>query len=160
MDTAKTTPTTFPTDELAPMEMKIAYDTDNPLAERCSEQQGIFLRKANANEIRRFYRELMKMPWLSARMRRAIKAELSGSVREHNRQVRHDVNSTLRLMINETETRLRKQRKKGIHDAAVADIAERFGIEPETLKKGSNAIRGQVFKAVFYISPEMPSLPT
>ena len=135
MDTAKTTPTTFPTDELAPMEMKIVYDTDNPLAARCSEEQGIFLRKANANEIRRFYRELLKLPWLSARMRRAIKAELSGSVREHNRQVRHDVNSTQRLMINDTETRLRKHRKKGIHDAAVADIAERFGIEPETLKK-------------------------
>ena len=135
MDTAKTTPTTFPTDELAPMEMKIAYDTDNPLAERCSEQQGSFLRKANANEIRRFYRELLKLPWLSARMRRAVKAELSGSVREHDRQVRHDVNATLRLMIDETETHLRKQRKKGSHDAAVADIAERFGMEPETLKK-------------------------
>ena len=135
MSTAETTPTTFPTDELAPIEMKIVYDTDNPLAARCSEQQGIFLRKANANEIRRFYRELLKLPWLSARMRSAVKAELSGSVREHNRQVRHDVNSTLRLMINETETRLRKQRKKGVHDAAVADIAERFGIEPETLKK-------------------------
>ena len=135
MDTAKTTPTTFPTDELAPMEMKIVYDTDNPLAARCSEQQGIFLRKANANEIRRVYRELLKLPWLSARMRSAVKAELSGSVREHNRQVRHDVTATLRLMIDETKMHLRKQQKKGIHDAAVAEIAERFGMEPETLKK-------------------------
>jgi hypothetical protein len=93
---------------------------------------------ADKKQIERLYNELLKQPWLSPRMRRAIIAELYGSLRAYNRGIEHAKTTTWRYLINERKAELRKKRgrpREGIHEQAIAQIANTQGISAEALKK-------------------------
>ena len=75
----------------------------------------------------RFHRELIHMPWLSPRMRCAIKEETCGSVSQYNRQVKHVETLALRVQVDAVKARMRKNGERpngGIEDAARDEVAE------------------------------------
>ena len=74
-------------------------------------------------------RELLHMPWLSPRMRDALKAETCGSVREYDRQIKHAETQALRVLVDAAEARMRKNGERppkgsSIRDAACDEVAE------------------------------------
>jgi hypothetical protein len=99
---------------------------------------GIACRSSDDEERQLLYKTLLELKWLPSRIRSAILKELSSSLRTVQRDYAGGRAEALRCMIDEAKARMRKQRmrkKGGIHDAAVAEIAEHCGITPETLKK-------------------------
>jgi hypothetical protein len=92
----------------------------------------------NEDERKRFYKALLEIDWLPANLRSAILRELGSSLRKQNRGFKQGETLALRHMINEAKARMRKQgerKKGGIHDAAVAEIAEGTGFTVEALRK-------------------------
>src|SRR5262249_9736479 len=93
---------------------------------------------ANADMIRRFYSKLLDMPWLSPRMRHAVMAEVSGSVRAYNRGIEYAKTAVMRKQFNDRKARLRNEGRLprgGIHEAAVEEEARIQGMTVESLKK-------------------------
>jgi hypothetical protein len=75
----------------------------------------------------RFHRELLHMPWLSPRICRAIKADICGSVREYDRQIKRNEAVALRLLVDAAKARMRKNGERprgGIEAAALDEVAE------------------------------------
>jgi hypothetical protein len=88
-----------------------------------------------------FHQVLLQLPWLSPQMRRAIKVELSGGVREYERQLKHSETQVLRWLVNEAKARMRKngeRPKGGIHDAAIDEVSDQVG------KRSGDALRKQL----------------
>jgi hypothetical protein len=79
---------------------------------------------------------------VSPRISRAIKEDISGSVREYDRQIKHAETELLRVLVNETKRRMRKNgerpTKGGIEAAALDEVVEQEGL------KSSDALRKQL----------------
>ena len=85
-----------------------------------------------------FLRALLDLPWLAPKVRRAIATELGLSVRAQSVGIEQARTVTLRVLITETEARMRKsgERPRGsIRDAAVAEVAREHGMTAEGLAK-------------------------
>jgi hypothetical protein len=98
----------------------------------------LLIGKDEDEQKRGLYEALLRIDWLPSRFRSAILRELGSSLQKEKRGFKQVEAVVLRFMIKEAKARMRKngERKKGgIHDAAVAEIAERFGITVENLKK-------------------------
>jgi hypothetical protein len=92
----------------------------------------------NKDERRAFYESLLKITWLSPKVRRAIMEELGLSLRARNASFNHGVAVGLGVLIAEAETRLKMDGKRprgGIHEAAVTEVADGKGMSVEAVKK-------------------------
>ena len=92
----------------------------------------------SADEINQFYRELLNMPWLSARLRNAIMREAGISVRKRKEDYEAGKTEVLRVLINERKAQMRAAEMhphEGIHEAAVKEVAEAHGLNAEALKR-------------------------
>jgi hypothetical protein len=81
---------------------------------------------------------LLRMPGFSPRLHAAMKAEISGSVRKHDRRVKHVEAMALRQLVDKVEARMREngERLSGIRDAALDEVAEQQGLSSgETLRR-------------------------
>jgi hypothetical protein len=93
---------------------------------------------ATAEERKRFYEALLKIDWLPSNIRGAILQELGSSLSQEKHDRTWGETYASRHMIKETKARMRAQGERpkgGIHDAAVAEVAERIGITFENLCK-------------------------
>jgi hypothetical protein len=95
------------------------------------------MENAGENEIKQFYDLLLGMPWLSPRMRRAVIAERSGSVREYKRGLEQARTAALRVVIGERKALLQKRGnpRGGAYDKAVEQIASEHGMTVDALKQ-------------------------
>jgi hypothetical protein len=87
---------------------------------------------------RRFYKALLHVPWLRSGVRGAILRELGSSLREEQGRYARGHAQILRHLIKQEETRIRESGERprgGISNAATVKVAERFGMEPETMTK-------------------------
>ena len=91
-----------------------------------------------ADQKRRLYEALLHIDWLPSRFRGAILRELDSSLRQQQDGYAKRFALIWRHLITEAEDRMREKGERppgGIHDAAVDEIAERFGIGFDALKK-------------------------
>jgi hypothetical protein len=109
-------------------------------ADHLVEQHALVVKKAK--QILRLYREMLRdISWrsFSPRVRDALKADFSGSVREYDRLIKHAETSMLRILVDEAKARMRKngeRPKGGIDDAALDEVAEQQGLPSgDALKK-------------------------
>lgn len=89
------------------------------------------------DEKKTFYESLLKLPWLSSRLRGAVMRELGLSLQKRNRGIKHAVTTTLYMLIARQKELLRRGERPigGIHEAAVAIIADEQSMSVEALKK-------------------------
>ena len=117
---------------------EVTYDSDS---DTCAGKQvkRIEMGQGNsADEIAQFYRELLKMPWLSAGLRTAIVREAGISVRKRKEDYEAGKTEVLRVLINERKAQMRAAEMhphEGIHEAAVKEVAEAHGLNAEALKR-------------------------
>ena len=117
---------------------EVTYDSDS---DTCAGKQvkRIEMGQGNsADEIAQFYRELLKMPWLSAGLRTAIMREAGISVRKRKEDYEAGKTEVLRVLINERKAQMRAAEacpQGGIHEAAVKEVAEEHGLSAEALKR-------------------------
>jgi hypothetical protein len=92
----------------------------------------------NEAEQRCFLEALLELPWLATEIRRAVMKALGRSQQDHNTRVELARTVTLALMVDEAAARMREhgqQPAEGIRTAALAEVAEVAGFNPETLAK-------------------------
>ena len=85
-----------------------------------------------------FYELLLKVPELAPKIRRAATEKLGRSLREQNRSIKQAETMVLRAQIDERKKELRKSKQRprgGVHEKAVEDIAGRYGMTADALKK-------------------------
>lgn len=85
-----------------------------------------------------FLRALLDLPWLAPKVRRAVMVGLGLSLQKQKAGIEQARTATLRVLITETEARMRKsgERPRGsIRDAAVATVARAHGMTAEGLAK-------------------------
>ena len=117
---------------------EVTYDSDS---DTCAGKQvkRIEMGQGNsADEIAQFYRELLRMPWLSAGLRTAIVREAGISVRKRKEDYEAGKTEVLRVLINERKAQMRAAEMhphEGIHEAAVKEVAEAHGLNAEALKR-------------------------
>jgi hypothetical protein len=90
------------------------------------------------DEQKRFYKSLLKIRWLAPNVRYAVMMELGLSLREQRRQYEKGRTAALHYSVKEAKERMRKNGERprgGIHEAAVAEIAQRQGMTAAALKK-------------------------
>jgi hypothetical protein len=98
----------------------------------------LLIGKDEDEQKRGLYEALLHIGWLPSRFRGAILRELGSSLRQQQQGYAKGYALIRRHLIKEAKARLRKQgerRRGGIHDAAVDEVAKRFGVKPGTLKK-------------------------
>jgi hypothetical protein len=85
--------------------------------------------KEEDEQRRRFYQALLRIDWLPSTVRGPILKELGTSRRQQQRDRARAQDLLWRHLIN-------KAREEGrTRDEAIAEIAERLGIEPESVEK-------------------------
>jgi len=93
---------------------------------------------ADAAERRRFYEAMLELPWLAPEVRSAVLKTLGRSYRAEKDNFGRGWTMALRRMVDETADRMKKNRehppKGDIRTAAIEEIAEKVGIEPEALR--------------------------
>jgi hypothetical protein len=102
------------------------------------------------DEIRRsFYQALLEIKWLPSKIRSAVMSELSLSLQKLKRDNEKARTETLKLLINECKAQMRENGERprgGVHDAAVAKIAERHGMEVGALRQRITRLRKRARK--------------
>ena len=87
---------------------------------------------------RSFYQALLKIEWLPVKIRSAIMSELGLSLQKWKRDNERARTETLKFLISECKARMRENGERprgGIHDAAVAEIAAKHGMEVGALRQ-------------------------
>jgi hypothetical protein len=92
---------------------------------------------STAAEQRQLYELLLEMEWLPPALRRVIMAQLKLSLRDQNRLIEEARTATLRFLIEERKQAMRAegQRRGGVHEAAVEEIADQQGMTVAALKQ-------------------------
>ena len=88
-------------------------------------------------EWKRFYEALLKLPRLAPKVRNAVMLELGRSPRNESAGVTWAVTQVQRVMVNERKALMRKNGERprgGIHEAAIAEIANEQGLSVVALK--------------------------
>jgi hypothetical protein len=130
---------TFETSFIALVDGRIAYDPAKRKTETFTYRRIIAMtRTANKDEQKRLYEALLELPWLAPKVRSAVMKELGLSKRDENRKVAEARAATIHRMIELCEARMRRNGERprgGIHDAAVAEVAERQNMSVAALTK-------------------------
>ena len=88
-------------------------------------------------EQKRFYQALLELQWLAPSIRRLILKELGRSQRAENVEYERGRTLAMRAMINERKAVMKKKGERprgGIHEAAIAAIANEQGLSVTALK--------------------------
>jgi hypothetical protein len=91
----------------------------------------------DAVEQKCFYEALLELPWLAPSIRRLILKELGRSQRAENVEYERARTLVMRAMINERKAVMKKKGERprgGIHEAALAEIANEQGLSVAALK--------------------------
>jgi hypothetical protein len=91
----------------------------------------------DAVEQKRFYQALLEVPWLAPSIRRLVLKELGRSQRAENVEYERGRTLAIRAMINERKAVMKEKGERprgGIHDAAIAAIANEQGLSVPALK--------------------------
>jgi hypothetical protein len=94
--------------------------------------------KKTTAEQRQFYQSLLEIGWLPSALRRVVMEELGLSPRHQNRRIEEAETITLRHLINERKRAMRAEGQRprgGVHEAAVAEIADQQGMKVPALKQ-------------------------
>jgi hypothetical protein len=116
----------------------VALEWTGEITVKIDWRQTIIMDHAKPDEQRRFLEKLSRLKWLSPQLRGAVLKELGGSLRGQNREIRHAVGMTLRLMIQERKAELVKRKARprgGCYEQAVEDVAAGQGMTVAALKK-------------------------
>jgi hypothetical protein len=98
----------------------------------------LLIGKDEDEQKRRFYEALLRIDWLPSRVRGVILRELGSSLRQQQQGYAKGCALIRRHQIEEAKTRLREsgeRRRGGLHNPAVDEVANRLGIESESLKR-------------------------
>jgi hypothetical protein len=101
-------------------------------------RQAVVMKNTNTTaEQRQLYELLLEMEWLPPALRRVIMAQLKLSLRDQNRLIEEARTATLRFLIEERKQAMRAegQRRGGVHEAAVEEIADQQGMTVAALKQ-------------------------
>jgi hypothetical protein len=93
---------------------------------------------ADKDQQKLFYKAMLKLPWLNPDVRRAVAGALGLSLQKQNRKIEEARTITLKAMLAEIEARMRnnpEQPQGGVHNAALAELAARVGMDVETVTK-------------------------
>jgi hypothetical protein len=105
----------------------------------------VLVQYAGKTEQKQLYEALLELPKLDPGIRRAVMKALGRSLRAQKVDVEYARTATLKVMVDEAVVRMRvngeKPPKGDIRTAAVEEVAERAGIEAETLKKRLQRLR-------------------
>lgn len=104
---------------------------------------------STAAEQRQLYELLLEMEWLPPALRRVIMAELNLSPRHQNRRIEEARTTTLRFLIEERKQAMRAQGQRprgGVHEAAVAEIADQQSMTVPALKQRLRRLNQRVRK--------------
>jgi hypothetical protein len=88
-------------------------------------------------EWKRFLEALLKLPRLGPKVRNAVIRELGRSPQKESAGVTQAVTQVQRMMVNERKAVMRKNGERprgGIHEAAIAEIANEQGLSVAALK--------------------------
>jgi hypothetical protein len=92
-----------------------------------------FVQDIDDESLRRsFYQALLEIKWLPSKIRSAVMSELGLSLQKWKRDNEKARTEALKFLIHECKARMRENGERprgGIHDAAVAEIAARHGME-------------------------------
>lgn len=91
----------------------------------------------DAVEQKRFYEALLELPWLAPSIRRLVLKQLGRSQRAENVEYERGRTLAMRAMINERKAAMKKKGERprgGIHEAAIAAIANEQGLSVAALK--------------------------
>ena len=100
----------------------------------------ILMDPATAEERKLFYEALLQLKWIAPKVRYAVMYELSRDLRKEKTQINRAVTITMQIEVAEVEASMRKNEErpsKGttIRGAAIDEVAERHGLDFDTLKK-------------------------
>jgi hypothetical protein len=93
---------------------------------------------ADETEQKRYLEAQLKLPWLPTEVRRAVMKALGRSQQDHNSRVERARTVTHARLVDEAAARMLAHRERpvgGVRTAALAEVAEAAGIDPETLAK-------------------------
>jgi hypothetical protein len=86
---------------------------------------------------KRFYEALLEIPWLKRDVRYAVMTALDRSQQEENTKIELAQTLTLKCEVGEIKARMQangeRPPKGDVYVAAVQEVAERIGMEPEAL---------------------------
>jgi isochorismate synthase EntC len=86
---------------------------------------------------KRFYEALLEIPWLKRNVRYAVMTALDRSQQEENTKIELARTLTLKCEVDEVKARMQadgeRPPKGDLYVAAVQEVAERIGMEPEAL---------------------------
>ena len=88
-------------------------------------------------EWKRFYEALLELPWLAPKVRNAVMRDLGRSPQKESAKITQAVTQVQRMMVNERKALMRKNGERprgGIHEAAIAEIANEQGLSVVALK--------------------------
>ena len=111
---------------------------DTPI--RAEWRPPILMNRATAEERKLFYEAILQLKWIAPKVRYAVMDELSRGLRKEKTQINQAVTRTMQMEVAEVEARMRKNGErpsKGttIRGAAIDEVAERHGLDFDTLKK-------------------------
>jgi hypothetical protein len=98
----------------------------------------LLIGKDEDEQRRHLYKALLHIDWLPSGVRSAILRELGSGLRQEQNRYAKGHAQILRHLIKEEETQIRKSGERprgGISNAAITKVAERFGVEPETMTR-------------------------
>jgi hypothetical protein len=118
----------------------VPYDWDEVKLRFCPRKgiAHILHKESNEDEQKRFYEALLKSDWLAPKVYDAIIRELYSSIREFRRECEDREVAVLRFEIRVAKQLMRKNKQRpqgGVHEAAIAQVAQRAGLTVAALKK-------------------------
>lgn len=94
--------------------------------------------KPSEQDLQLFYTELLRLDWLSPKLRNAIMREAGISPRKRDQEREAGRTSALWMEVKKREDKIRKAKERprgGAHEAAISAIAQEQGMTVEALKK-------------------------
>jgi AraC-like DNA-binding protein len=92
----------------------------------------------NEDEQKLVYHALLKLRWLDPNVRRAVTRKLGLSHQKQKNKIENAVTLTMRYMLDQIKARMRENTKRpygGVNNAAIAELAERLGMDVDTVTK-------------------------
>ena len=123
---------------LCPLDLRFVVDAKT--RHMIKRGRPILMKYADEWQQKLFYESLLELPWLAPKVRYAAMEALGRSKRKEDTKIGQALTTMMRGEVAEAEARLQKNdarasRGSTLRDDAIDEVAARYGLTPEALKK-------------------------